>query len=367
MFSDNLIGNEFVCSLCRYLLIVTLLLNAKSVFRYYPNGKKSGTGFIFLFVVMMVYCVYYCPSAGDNYGSMASYYSYLEGADWERLHFERVYFSLMDIAPWGYVYYRYLVWGTACLLCVWLFKRMRINSSIATVSVLTFALPILLYYQRAAFAYVLLYVSLWCFLTKGEFFESIPFLKKNYRVASALMLFSCTFFHTSMPVYVLFLLVSVFVPKNTKSLVLLAIALGVFSIAMVSNSIYFLTFFSEDTIETGMRSLEVRNVMIGQNFNGMLGDFLHALPIRVMAIYSVYVMLMRPEHHSQFEKACLINTCILLLISAMFSSFSITIQDKFFNAAMMPWTLYIASYYNRNVGSKVCTYYAIATVFTFFI
>ena len=355
---DYLIGNSTIIKACSWMLALFLLLNIDS---------KNGTGYFLLFIVMVVYCVFYSPTTGDNYTSMESYYAYRAGIGYEQLHFERVYFYIMDIVPYGYVYYRLVLWGSACLLCVWLMKKMEISGQVATLSVLTFALPILLYYQRAAFAYVLLYFALYCFVTKGGGFEAVPFLKRHYIFVSAGILLCTIPFHTTMPVYVLFLLIALFVPKSETGLLFLILGLMVFSTSLISNSISMLKFFQEDTIETGLRSLENDTGIVGQNFNGALAYFLHWLPLYCMLLYGLFFMVKSPCHHTYFEKVCLVNTFILIVLSIMFMPYSYIIQIKFRNAAMMPWTLYLASYYTRNSGTRACSLYALATIPTFFI
>lgn len=361
---DLLIGNSTVIKLCSWMLVLFLLLNIKGAFQ---RGGRNGTGYLPLFVVMTLYCVFYTPVSGDNYSSMESYYSYLSGVDYEKLHFERIYFYIMDLVPFGYVYYRLVLWGTACLLCVWLMKKMGISAQIATLSVLTFALPLLLYYQRAAFAYVLLYVALLCYTSKGTLFESLPLFKRHYKLVSVGLLLCTIPFHTTMPVYALFLLVALFIPKDKIGLLLVLMVLIVFSTSLISNSISALGFFQEDTVETGLRSLENDTGIAGQNRIGSIAYFLHWLPLYCMLIYGLYKMVQDPSHQTNFEKVCLMNVLILIAISLMFMSYSYVIQIKFRNAAMMPWTLYVASYYMRYSGSQVCTFYALATIPTFFI
>lgn len=361
---DYLIGNSIIIKACSWLLTLFLLLNIRGAFQ---RETRSGTGYFSLFLVMTIYCVFYAPTAGDNYTSMESYYAYMAGIDYEQLHFERIYFRIMDIIPFGYVYYRLVLWGSACLLCVWLMKKIGISGQVATLSILTFALPLLLYYQRAAFAYILLYVALYCFVSKGELFEAIPFLKRHYILVSASVLLCTLPFHTTMPIYVLFLLIALFIPKSETGLLFLFFGLIIFSSSLVPNSISMLKLFQEDTLETGLRSLENDTGIVGQNFYGALAYFLHWLPLYCMLLYGLFTMIKNPIHHTEFEKVCLINTFILIMLSTMFMSYSFTIQIKFRNAAMMPWTLYLASFYTRNSGSKACSLYAFATIPTFFI
>ena len=361
---DFLIGNSTVLVICKFLLFLIIILNLGSAFHRKHNG---GTGYIILFLTMLIYCVFYAPNVGDNYASMNSYYSYLNGVDKDDLHFERVYFYIMDLIPFGYVYYRVFLWGGACLLCVWLMKKMGIDSSIASLSVLSFAIPLLLYYQRAAFAYVLLYVALYCFLSQGVLFKSFPLLKRNYKIISIGLLLCALPFHTTMPVYVTVLLFAIFVPKNQLGLGLLLLIMFAFSASVVSNSISILDYFQEDTRETGLLYLENDNNIIDQNFNGWLAYFLRMTPLFCMIIFGLFRMIKSPNHLIEFEKICLINTFILIIMSILFISFSFSIQIKFRNAAMMPWTLFVASYYNRNAGSNTCTTYAIATILASFI
>ena len=125
--------------------------------------------------------------------------------------------------------------------------------------------------------------------------------------------------------------------------------------------------FQEDTVETGLRSLENDTGIVGQNRIGSIAYFIHWLPLYCMLIYGLYKMVQDPIHQTNFEKVCLINVLILIAISLMFMSHSYVIQIKFRNAAMMPWTLYVASYYTRYSGSQLCTFYALATIPTFFI
>lgn len=361
---DYLIGDASVSSFCKWLLIIFLVLNISHAFQ---NVTKKGTGYFLLFVIMLIYSVLYSPETGDNFTSMGNYYSYLNGTDIKNLHFERIYFYIMDLVPFGYVYYRLIVWGAACLLCVWLMKKLEIKSQIATLSILTFALPILLYYQRAAFAYVLLYVSLLCFLTNGSLLGKLPIYGKYYKLISVALLLCTIPFHTTMPIYVTFLLCALFVPKNRFGMLVLCAGLLLFSLSLISNSISLLELFKEDTVETGMRSLDGDTEIVNKNINGVMADFLHWLPLRAMVLFGLYKMLRYPGHQTTFEKVCLVNVFILLAVSIMFMQYSHVIQIKFTNAAMMPWTLYIASYFNRYVGSKTCSYYALATIFTFFV
>lgn len=361
---DSFIGNDSLTLFCELLLMFTLVLNIGNAF--YKN-VKIGTGYLMLFLVMVVYCAFYSPEVGDNFSSMESYYDYLNGVDRDNLHFERIYFYIMDLIPFGYIYYRIFLWGSACLLCVWFLKRISVNSHVATLSVLTFALPILLYYQRAAFAYVLIYVALYCYISRGDLIKHNRLFKSHYRLVSVMLLLCALPFHRAMPVYVAIALLSLLVPKNKIGIACLVIGLVAFSFSALSNSILLLDFFSDDTRETAMVYLDNDTSLLGQNFNGALANILRLMPLYIMLIYGMYKMIKTPNHFVEFEKLCIVNTLILVFISYLFTDTSFSIQIKFYNAAMMPWTLFLASYYTRNRGSMICTMYAVATIFVSFI
>lgn len=361
---DSFIGNNGLMLFCKLLLMFMITLNIGNAF--YKN-VNFGTGYFMLFLVMVIYCVFYSPEVGDNFSSMESYYGYLNGVDRNSLHFESIYFYIMDMIPFGYIYYRLFLWGAACLLCVWFLKKIHINSHVATLAVLTFALPILLYYQRAAFAYVLIYVALYYYISRGDFIGRNRLLKSNYRLFFVILLLCTLPFHRAMPVYVAIALVSLLVPKNKIGIGCLIVGLVAFSFSAFSNSIMLLDFFSEDTRETAMVYLDSDTSILGQNFNGALANILRLLPLYIMLIYGIYKMIITPTHFVEFEKICMVNTLILVFISYLFMDISFSIQVKFYNAAMMPWTLFLASYYTRNRGNLVCSIYAAATILVSFI
>lgn len=360
---DYLIGNNTINSICRGLLLLFVLLNFPSAFK---KNYKGGTGYLLLFIVMTFYCVFYSPDVGDNYTSMNSYYLYFNGVDSSELHYESIYFRIMDFVPFGYVYYRIVLWGAACLLFVWLMKKMQIKSQIATLAVLTFALPILLYYQRAAFAYILLYCAAYCYVSKGRWLTTKSHFQKKFQkkyILTFVVLLLCAIpFHRTMPVYIVVLLCAIFIPKNKLGITILLLGAIVFSTGVVSNSISILSLLQEDTREQGMLYLVENGVASAQNLNGWIAYYMRLLPIFCMIVYGLVKMIKSPDSLVEIEKVCLINTLLLIVMSTLFVANSFSIQIKFRNAAMMPWTVFLASYYTRNSGSKECSYYALATI-----
>lgn len=363
-YLDSLIGEEYVCNYCSWMLIAFLMFNLCHAF---SNNKTFGTGYFVLFLVMLLYCVFYSPETGDNYSSMINYYSYLNGTDESRLHFESIYFRIMDLIPFGYVFYRIAVWGAACILGVFLMKRLNIDSHLATLAMLTYALPNLLYYQRASFGYLLLYFAAALYFSKGGILCDGTILEKMYLPLTLILLLCAIPFHTAMPVYVVFVLIAMFVPRNTTTFVVIVIATIIVSSQIKTFSLFALDYLSEDTIETGKRTLEGDADLIQWNTNGKIAQVLYWFPIWSMLIYMLYKMLSNPTVLSEYEKFCLINAFLLFIIALLFVNSSQIIYDKFNKVAMLPWTLFIASYFGRFKEQIECRLFAIGTICTFFI
>ena len=194
-----------------------------------------------------------------------------------------------------------------------------------------------------------------CFIRNG-------FFKKKYLFTFIILLLCAIPFHRTMPVYIAVLLIALFIPKNKLGLVLLVISIVVFSFSIGTNATSVLNLFQEETRETGAFYLENSSAIEGQNLNGWIVYFLQLLPLICMMIYVLIKMIKMPKCLTEMEKICVVNTLILMAISFLFLPISFPIQIKFRNAAMMPWTVFLASYYTRNSGRKECSYYALATI-----
>lgn len=352
---DNYIGNISVCNFCILLLTLVVLLNAKHLFSS-KVSDKVGTGYVILWVVFTVYSCFFCPPGGDNYLSMKNYEAYLGGVDKENLHFEPLYFLLMDIFSFGYVSWRFAVWGLlGATSFIYLSKLLHLDKHLTTVVCFTFALPVLLYYQRAVCGYCLLYMAMAIYINNPRGYSKV-----NRMVLAILLSAMALLFHMSMPFYLIVLIISIFVPLNKRSIILLLIVLFIIGQSLFRFSDFFLSFMADGTQETGYRYLENAQVM-NKNLAGRIFELLDKAPVYFMVLLGISQQLRGKVLLSKTEKVCLLNTFIIIIISLMFKNESVVIESKFYKASMLPFTLFLASYFPKLRGTRVATMYVWAT------
>jgi len=352
---DNLVGNISVCNFCLFLLVLVALLNARHLFSS-KISNKVGTGYVVLWIVFTLYSCFFCPPGGDNFASMNNYDAYFGGIDKESLHFEALYFWLMDLFSFGYVSWRFAVWGLlGATSYVFLSKLLRLDKHLSTVACFTFALPILFYYQRAACGYCLLYIAMTIYMN-----NPLGYSRGRKKTTAILAALVALLFHTSMSFYLVVLLISIIVPLNQKSIFLIIGVLVLIGQFLFFFTDSFLSFMSDDTQETGYRYLENAHVM-NKNLAGRVFELLDKAPVYFMVLWGIIQQLRGRILLSKTEKVCLLNTFIIISISLMFKSESFVIESKFYKASMVPFTLFLASYFPKIRGTQVAQLYVIGT------
>lgn len=346
-FLDTLVGDTFVCTCCIILLWVIFLINRKSLFTSkIPNN--FGTGYFILWMVITIYAAFYCPPKGDNATSMMRfYYPYINGVDEKNLHFEYLYFRIMDLVPYGYVLWRIAVWGilgatSYIVLC----KLLKCDKNLATIACITFALPVLFYYQRATAGYCLMYIAMFYLVEKNY---NLVF---RVGIASVIMIVALQF-HTSMVFYLSILLISYFVQVSKKSLAIIIIMSLIFSFSVLEYSNLFLKIAPEETTETGIYYLDEAE-RSSQNVFGQLFSLFEKIPAYFIVISCYWVKLKNNSHNNKYEDILLTNTLLLILLSIIFSQISSVLEAKFYKASMMPLTLFLVLYFQRKRGSTLC-------------
>lgn len=348
---DNLVGDTTVCNICIIILLFTIWLNRKHLLS--NNGGNTGTGYKVLWCVFAIYATFYCPPLGDNWSSGQNfYYPYINGAPEENLHFEPIYFRIMDIVPYGYLLWRFVVWGilggTSYII---LSKLLKLDKHLSTIGCLTFALPNLFYYQRAVTGYCLLYIALHYFLAcreKGALVKSI--------VIPIALCCLALLFHNAMPFYLTILIIAILFPLNKISIIILALFCIVAKNSVVDYATVFLNSTNDATTEVGMKYLELENLS-NRNFFGTIFVILQKVPIFLMVFYSVWQSVTHRVNFSNIEKILLTNTLLLLIISLLFIQNPV-IEGKFYVAAILPFTLFIIMFYQQHRAEKFCKYYA---------
>lgn len=352
---DEFIGNIPLCVFCIVLLVFVVLLNVKHLFNA-RTPDRVGTGLVVLWLVFTFYSCFNCPPYDDNYMSMDNYYQYISGIDRDSLHFEPIYFWLMDIFSFGYVSWRFAVWGLlGATSYVIVSKLLRLDKHLSTIFCFTFALPILFFYQRATCGYCLLYIAMAIYLE-----NPLGYKKHTKMFIAILAALASLLFHTAMPFYLTILIISIFTPLNKGSILVIIGAAVLVNFSLLSYTESFLRFMSEDTQETGIRYIENARVM-HQNLAGLIFEYANRAPVYFMVLYGIIQQLRGKIQLSKAEKACLINTFILLLVSFMFKEVSNVIEIKFYKASMAPFTLFMASYFPKIRGTRIANLLVIVT------
>ena len=355
-FLDNLVADTLVCSLCIAMVCYVVYLNRKHLFRN-DVSPSVGTGLFILWLTITIYSALYCPHGGDNWRSGTSfYYPYIERG--EENHFESFYFRTMDLVPYGYVLWRIFVWGIlGASSYIVLSQKLRIDKHISTLACLTFALPELFYYQRAIAGYCLMYIALALYYSRKE--QKTRGLK-SYLLPICLIGIALIF-HNAMPFYIFVLIVSILTPLNRTSFITVIALSFIASLSLSDYAIMFLESTMTDTYDVGMNYLnqEYEN---NRNIFGRLFVIVEKLPVWVLLLYSFYKHVFKGLYLSRLEQVLLVNAGLLVLVSIMFSKSNGVIEGKFYTASMLPFTLYLALFYQRYRGCKFCNMFVYLTL-----
>lgn len=345
-YLDSLVGSIPVCILCILMLWIVIFVNRQHLF---TDAKRTGTGWFVLWMVYTVYSVFYSPPSGDNYTSLETYHAYWGGIRWEYLHYEEFHFKIMDFAPYGYLSWRFMLWGVmGATAFVLLCKKLSLDKHLATIACCTFALPILFYYQRAAAGYSLLYLSIAFLISWRE----VGIVKSSIMIP--LCLFAALPFHDSMVFYAVVAFLSVFLPLNKKSIILIVVGTIALKYSLLDYAAVFLEKTAEGTQETAMYYIDANKTSGTLNIGGFIMLCISRGPFYVMLIYCLWQYITTPSKFSKYEKTFLLNTLLLIIASTLFLSTSGAIAGKFRVASFLPWTLFIAMYYKKNRHTLAC-------------
>ena len=354
---DFLIGNSIINFICVLLIFSVTLYN----YKYLYSEKERGTGYLVLWFVLTIYSVFYSPTHSDNYASLESYNEYLSGVDENYLHFESLYFRIMDYLPYGYVAWRLVIWGVGSLLLVLYVKWMEFDVHVATIALLFFTLP-LLFYQRAIIGYVLLYFGL-SMLIKQINEHGKLLIQPRLLLFAIICIAAALPFHNSMPFYVLIIIASFFLPHNRTLFIICLIASIVLSGTNLGT--LFLSYTSEDTQRTAEYYLEDAKVGKSANLFGFIEQVFMYAPYYVMLAYCAWNINSGKLRFTSYEKVILTNAMLLILVSFAYSTTSFVIQGKFYTASLLPWGLFLTSFYSRNKYNEVARNFAKWSLYAF--
>lgn len=344
--------------LCLAMIFIVILWNVSSLKSY---ATKKGTGYFLLWLSVALYSVFYSPVHDDNYASLESYYAYSSGIEETYLHFEPIYFRIMDIIPYGYAVWRFFIWGIGALILTLYIKWMRFDINVSTVILLYFALP-LLNYQRAIIGYLLLYIALSLLVKLID--ENGNLVKKTRQLMIAsVCIMAALPFHNSMPFYVFIMLISFFLPANRNTLGFCLLGCLVLSVTDMGS--LFLSYTSEETQRTAEYYLEDAKLGNSANFFGLIEQLCMYGPYYTMLAFCAWNINSVKLCFTRYEKTVLTNAVLLILVSLAYSTTSSVVQGKFYMASLLPWALFLVSFYTRDRKNIVAVTYAKWTLYAF--
>ena len=133
------------------------------------------------------------------------------------------------------------------------------------------------------------------------------------------------------------------------------------SLSIINYATLFLENTSKETYDVGMNYL-MQEHENSRNIFGKMFFNLEKLPAYVIILFSLYLKLEDKYKFERFEEICLTNSFMLVFISLLFSSTSIVIQGKFYVASMLPLTLFLTYFFQKNRGSKICRFFIYLTL-----
>ena len=309
---------------------------------------EKGTSFWFFVIIIVLYSLFYRPADGD-------FWHYLElyelGDEGYVRHMENIYYWLINVLPHNYIIWRIAVWLPAAILIAISMRMMKLPSSYAITSFLTFGLPAY-YYTRNALALAILYLAVTVFCLKSKTTKRRSFL---YIILFFLLAFSSWFFHRSMPLYILFAIISLVIPFRREYLLGALIGFPIMYEAIVLLAGDFLSFgelwMSDDV---GMNYLEQAN-MATVNWKGFIGLMIGYAPVLYFYYIAFFFPINKQAPEFQFYKSFLIFCFLLFYLSFLFyGQGSASIQSRLYKSTMIPFSFVVAIYFKYYLRTKRC-------------
>lgn len=334
--SIEAVGNSFF----HYLVTFSIWLFAFMLNRKQISYSVIGSSFLSLWFLMTLFSTF------GFIGSDYSGYSYLYNLmllTHSNVHVEPFYYSLIEILPNSYTFWRFVVWGLASFFYVSALKRMKVDSKFASFVVIVVLLFSTFYYLRNSLGFAVLCYAITFFVK--------PMVNKINSYIIAFLLIAISFsLHKSMIVYVMLFFLSIY-PLQRKHILLSIILFPFlyFSITLYASSLLQQSFISEETVSYG--EMYMANIdHISPTLFGWVDLAMKKLPI----IFILYIGL----KHLYFSKNQMYDcffqySYVLFYFSFLFlgQPVSFTLSDRLWVGGIFPLTIFIAYYFNnkRNI------------------
>lgn len=305
--------------------------------------NQSRGNYKFFLILLVVFSTFgFCSGDFFHY-----YKSYEDSYRIGKGYFEPFYNYLTINLPYGYYYWRFVIWGLSAYILTQTFRRLNLPPNL---SCFIFVIILLSYFPnpRNTLGYVVLYYSI-TFFVKPLDKKSLSYLIGVTGIILSLSL------HKSMPLYIGISLLSFFPLKKwmyKMSLCIFPILYGAF----YKISSYFLSLGDSKTFhDVGTMYLEDENFAI-VNIFGSIQLLIERIPLVVLIYISISAILKKEIKDNATIVFCR-NTYWLMYISCLFfnqptSSF---LSGRFWDASVFPLAIALpVALYNRK--SKVIMY-----------
>lgn len=346
---NNIVPNEFLDSLCLTACYILIIANFNSLS---SEEKNIFNSFLPFGIFITLFSIYYRPLDGDFWFSLEEF---SERGDLYKEHMEPVFVWLRDVLNYDYILWRYIVWGTASFFICLIFKRIKIEPSLATAVFLAIALIPCFYYLRNSLGFSVLYYALSLYTMSNKKIKNIAVLM--------VLTFLSWFLHRSMPIYIVLSLAALWLPLKKQLLIVSFILFPVLyaSIVFFAQEFLMLAILSDDGGEKYIEATNELNV----NFMGYIFMIIRYIPyVYIMYKFCASYSVQPKTSLLYVQKTFFYITFFLLYLSFLFHGQASThLSLRFANTAMLPMAIFIASYFKKNRGSKVCYNFILLMLF----
>lgn len=245
--------------------------------------NSSNTPRVVLFIVLLLLIVF---CATGDYWSYRGWYDY----GYENVHFEPIWENLRSLIPWGFDYFKLVLWGSClCLftiMCNW-------NKSDLLISFSLFGLFYMTNYSyaRATIAYMLLLFAYYLLIRLRE--------KRNrHRILILIIIAICIWFglqlHRSMPMLLAIMIAVFFLKPQKNTFITLLVLFPIISIFF--NTVLYPYILAYTAAETDIsRLVDVYLFEDSRGFNAFIRQLIDHLPILLLFFVSFVNILKNKE------------------------------------------------------------------------
>lgn len=315
----------------------------KSLFYDKPKYLK---GYILLWAFSTLFCVFYA------FGW--DYLLYQKLLSSRSDHLEPFYQWLYKFVGKDYVAWRFAVWGLSSIFMVLTFRNLKCDMRLASALFIILPLVQVYYVTRNTLGLSILFYAL--SLLNGQ--------KRNF-IPAIIWLYICTFFHTSMPMYVGVLALVLIIPINKISFYVSIAAFPVLKgvVLLVSNHIL-QGADNADFAARGVSYVDSDNEMQYTTI-GWIHLAIQMLPVLYIMFQGIRSAL-KKRGLSLMENRFLVYSYILIYMSFLFwGEASKHLQTRFWDASFMPLAFFLAMYLFPRRNTKAVRVFIVWELFVF--